>query len=69
GSVKTLIDRIFAFYDVDGNGVIGLDEFISGQEYLHGPKAFEPLDRAVKGFDFDDDGFISPRDIKRLVSA
>ncbi|KAK3113857.1 hypothetical protein LTR53_008432 [Teratosphaeriaceae sp. CCFEE 6253] len=64
-----LYDRMFAFYDTDGNGLIGLQEFLSGLSYLRGPKRYESMRRAMEGFDIDGDGFVSRADFLRLFRA
>ncbi|SMQ50708.1 unnamed protein product [Zymoseptoria tritici ST99CH_3D7] len=64
-----LLDRVFSFYDTDGNGLIGFHEFIDGFAYLRGPKRFASLQRAIRGFDMDGDGFVDRHDFVRLFRA
>jgi len=66
---NAVFDRMFAFYDTDHNGRIGFGEFVSGVAYLRGPKRFATLRRALRGFDFDDDGLVSRKDFLRLLRA
>nr|POE77530.1 recoverin family protein [Quercus suber] len=66
---NALYDRMFAFYDTDNNGLIGFQEFISGLSYLRGPTRDKNLDRALKGYDLDDDGFVDRKDFLRMFRA
>ncbi|KAK4545531.1 hypothetical protein LTR36_002881 [Oleoguttula mirabilis] len=66
---NAIYDRMFAFYDDDGNGLIGFEEFIRGLAYLRGPKRFASLRRAIQGFDLDGDGYIDRVDMVRLFEA
>nr|POE86961.1 calcineurin b-like protein 5 [Quercus suber] len=66
---NALYDRMFAFYDTDNNGLIGFPEFVAGLSYLRGPLRLQSLDRALKGYDLDDDGFVDRRDFLRLFRA
>ncbi|KAK5130786.1 hypothetical protein LTR08_001676 [Meristemomyces frigidus] len=64
-----LYDRMFAFYDEDGDGLIGFQEFVSGMAYLRGPKRFASLRRALKGYDVDGNGYVDRKDFLRLFRA
>ena len=66
---NALYDRMFAFYDTDNNGLIGFGEFLNGIAYLRGSKRFTPLHRALRGFNIDDDGYVSRTDFLRLLRA
>jgi Ca2+-binding EF-hand superfamily protein len=66
---NALYDRMFAFYDTDNNGLIGLQEFISGMAYLRGTKRYTPLERAIQGFDMNRDGYVERADFLRLFKA
>ena len=66
---NTIYDRMFAFYDIDSNGLIGIEEFVSGMSYLRGPNHFKPLTRALQGFDINGDGYVDRRDFIRLFRA
>ncbi|KAI6841200.1 hypothetical protein KC340_g8988 [Hortaea werneckii] len=68
-SPNALYDRMFAFYDQDGNGLVGFEEFVSGMSYLRGPKRFASLRRALEGFDLDGDGLLNREDFLRLFRA
>lgn len=56
-------DRMFAFYDTNGDDLISFPEFLKGLSYKKGK---ERLERIFKGFDIDDDGYISRRDCLRI---
>lgn len=56
-------DRMFAFYDTNGDGLISFPEFLKGLSYKKGK---ERLERIFKGYDIDADGYISRRDCLRI---
>lgn len=56
-------DRMFAFYDTNGDDLISFPEFLKGLSYKKGK---ERLERIFKGFDIDGDGYISRRDCLRI---
>lgn len=56
-------DRMFAFYDTNGDGLISFPEFLKGLSYKKGK---ERLERIFKGYDIDGDGYISRRDCLRI---
>lgn len=66
---NAMYDRMFAFYDTDGNGIIDFGEFVSGLAYLRGPKRFASLRRAIEGFDIDGDGYVGRADFSRVFRA
>lgn len=66
---NVLYDRMFAFYDTNGDSLIDFDEFLSGIQYLRGPKRLASLKRALEGFDIDADGYVNRRDFLRLLQA
>lgn len=66
---NVLLDRTFAFYDTDGNSLIGFREFVDGMEYLRGSNRFASLQRALQGFDMDGDGYVSREDFMRILRA
>lgn len=66
---NAIYDRMFAFYDTDRKGFIGFEDFVSGLAYLRGPRRFASLDRAARGFDLDDDGYVDRKDMLRLLEA
>ena len=66
---NALYDRMFAFYDRGNKGAILFEDFIDAMAYLRGQNRFQPLDRALQGFDFDGDGFVSRGDFMLLMRA
>ena len=66
---NALYDRMFAFYDRGNKGAILFEDFIDGMTYLRGPSRFQPLNRALQGFDIDDNGFVDRRDFLLLLRA
>lgn len=56
-------DRMFAFYDTNGDDLISFPEFLKGLSYKKGK---ERLERIFKGYDIDGDGYISRRDCLRI---
>ncbi|KAJ0122461.1 EF hand domain-containing protein [Diaporthe amygdali] len=56
-------DRMFAFYDTNGDDLISFPEFLMGLSYKKGKQR---LERIFKGYDVDGDGFISRRDCLRI---
>jgi hypothetical protein len=64
-----LYDRMFNFYDTDNNGLIGFEEYVSGISYLLQPAKRSSLERILRGYDVDGDGFVGRRDFMRMMSA
>lgn len=56
-------DRMFAFYDTNGDDLISFPEFLMGLSYKKGK---DRLERIFKGYDIDGDGFISRKDCLRI---
>lgn len=56
-------DRMFAFYDTNGDDLISFPEFLMGLSYKKGKQR---LERIFKGYDVDGDGYISRRDCLRI---
>ncbi|CAK1354100.1 hypothetical protein CB0940_01993 [Cercospora beticola] len=68
-ATNAMFDRMFAFYDTDNNGIIGLEEFVDGMAYLRGPKRFASLRRTIQGYDLDGDGYVDRKDFLRILRA
>ena len=66
---NAVYDRMFAFYDMNDDSLIGFEEFVCGLAYLRGSKRFTPLSRALEGFDIDGDGYVERKDFIRLFRA
>ncbi|GAM89437.1 hypothetical protein ANO11243_074750 [Dothideomycetidae sp. 11243] len=62
-------DRMFTFYDTNGDGFIDFEEFISGVSYLMTLNHSISMDRVFHGFDANDDGYISRADVVRMFRA
>jgi Ca2+-binding EF-hand superfamily protein len=64
-----IYDRIFAFYDSDNNGLIGFEEWIKGLNGMHSANAHVRASIAFRGYDVDQDGYVSRKDILRIFRA
>lgn len=64
-----LYERMFNFYDTNGDELIGLSEFVDGLAYLNQSSKPKSLAREIRGFDVDGDGFVSRKDFIRMLSA
>ncbi|KAJ6262295.1 hypothetical protein Dda_3102 [Drechslerella dactyloides] len=70
-----IYDRMFAFFDTDGNGLIGFEEFVKGLSI----KTKRPLPttanmtekyrRTFRAYDLDGDGYIERRDVLKMFRA
>ncbi|KAK8016978.1 hypothetical protein PG993_015167 [Apiospora rasikravindrae] len=59
-------DRMFAFYDINKDDLIGFEEFLHGVSYR---KRKDKLKRTFEGYDIDGDGFVSRKDFLRMFRA
>ncbi|RAL11367.1 EF hand domain protein [Aspergillus homomorphus CBS 101889] len=64
-----IYDRMFAFYDTNNDGLIGLEEFLKGIASLNNKSNDERLRRVFRGYDIDNDGFIERKDFLRIFRA
>jgi Ca2+-binding EF-hand superfamily protein len=65
-----IYDRLFAYYDVNGDGLIGFEEFLYGLACIHEKsKKKVKLMKVFEGYDVDDDDFVSRRDFLRMFRA
>lgn len=62
-SPNLIHDRMFCFYDTNGDDLISFPEFLKGLSYKKGK---ERLERIFKGYDIDGDGYISRKDCLRI---
>lgn len=70
GAEKNLVtERIFAFFDKDGNGLIDFREFVTGLSVLCGGTQEEKIRHAFLGYDLDGDGFISKAEMHAMFKA
>ena len=58
-----IYDRTFAFYDSNRDGLIGFREFVVGLSAARSKNPDERHKRTFNGFDYDDDGYVSRRDL------
>jgi Ca2+-binding EF-hand superfamily protein len=66
-----LCNRVFAFYDSDGNGLVGFEEFVQGIATLR-RKSRQPQNQTriiFDVFDADGDGWVSRKDVLRLFKG
>ncbi|RAK92217.1 EF hand domain protein [Aspergillus costaricaensis CBS 115574] len=64
-----IYDRMFAFYDTNGDGLIGFEEFLKGIASLNNKSNDERLRRVFRGYDIDGDGYIERKDFLRVFRA
>lgn len=64
-----IYDRIFAYYDTDHNGLIGIEEFIKGLDGMHSRDPKLKVRIVFNGYDVDGDGYISRKDVLRIFRA
>ncbi|KAI4911765.1 hypothetical protein J4E90_006582 [Alternaria incomplexa] len=62
-------DRIFAYYDTDKNGLIGFDEWVKGLDGMHDSDVNVKARIVFNGYDIDEDGYISRKDVLRIFRA
>lgn len=64
-----IYDRMFDFYDTNGDGLIDFKEFIMGLAALSSKSRGERLKRIFRGYDFDGDGVITRSDFLKMFKA
>ncbi|KAI9680381.1 MAG: hypothetical protein M1829_001267 [Trizodia sp. TS-e1964] len=64
-----IYDRMFAFYDTNGDGLIGFEEFLKGLASLNNKNKSERWKRIFQGYDIDGDGFVDRKDFLRMFRA
>ncbi|MCJ1337017.1 hypothetical protein MMC09_002296 [Bachmanniomyces sp. S44760] len=64
-----IYDRMFAFYDTNGDGLIGFEEFLKGIASLHSKNKDERMKRIFQGYDINRDGFVERKDFLRMFRA
>lgn len=64
-----IFDRLFAFYDVNNDGLIGFREFVQVQVWLEGKTRDARLRRIFFGYDLNNDGFVDRKDFLRMFRA
>ena len=68
-AANLIYDRIFAFYDVDRNGLITFDEFVRGLSRLQEKTRSTRLKRVFDGYDLDGDSYVDRKDFLRMFRA
>eukprot|EP00126_Sphaerothecum_destruens_P002988 Sdes_comp16434_c0_seq1m5774 len=70
GVEKNLItERIFSFFDQDGDGIIDFRELVGGLSVLCKGTQEEKIQYAFKGYDLDSNGFISRHELHKMFKA
>ena len=64
-----IYDRMFCFYDTNGDGLIGFQEFVFGISSIGYKKPEERCRQIFNGYDIDNDGFVSRTDFQRMFKA
>ena len=64
-----IYDRMFAFYDTNGDGLIGFEEFLKGLASFNNKSMHERLRRIFNGYDIDRDGYVERKDFLRIFRA
>lgn len=64
-----IYDRMFSFYDTDGNELIGFQEFIHGLASLTKRIPGARQKRLFQGYDINNDGYVDRKDFLRVFRA
>ncbi|KAK2767636.1 hypothetical protein FQN54_003794 [Arachnomyces sp. PD_36] len=64
-----IYDRMFAFYDTNGDNLIGFEEFLKGLASFNNKSLHERLRRIFDGYDIDRDGYVERKDFLRVFRA
>ncbi len=64
-----LVEKIFKFYDRNGDGYVSFSEYIKGLSVLTKGTQAEKITHIFKAYDVDDDGFISNQDLLTVLQA
>ncbi|KAI9841187.1 MAG: hypothetical protein M1838_003672 [Thelocarpon superellum] len=64
-----IYDRLFAFYDSNGDGLIGFEEYVHGVASVQNKDKEQRLKRIFQGYDSDGDGYVNRKDFLRMFRA
>ena len=64
-----IYDRMFYFYDTNGDGFIGFEEFLKGLSSMKSKNQGERVKRIFQGYDLDGDGYVSRKDFLYMFRA
>ncbi|KAL2361419.1 hypothetical protein RJZ56_005711 [Blastomyces dermatitidis] len=64
-----IYDRMFSFYDTNGDNLIGFEEFLKGLASFSNKSVHERLRRIFEGYDIDRDGYVERKDFLRIFRA
>ncbi|WEW59679.1 hypothetical protein PRK78_005158 [Emydomyces testavorans] len=64
-----IYDRMFSFYDTNGDNLIGFEEFLKGLASFNNKSTHERLKRIFRGYDIDRDGYVERKDFLRIFRA
>lgn len=62
-------DRLFKFYDTNGDGVIDFQEFVLATAMIHSRAPDARRKRVFKGLDLNDDGYVSRKDCQLMFRS
>lgn len=72
-SPNLIHDRMFAFYDINNDGLISFEEFLLGVSFTsnktHPSNSPEKIRKIFQGYDLDNDGYVSRHDFQRMFKA
>ncbi|KAK9476985.1 hypothetical protein V1514DRAFT_146627 [Lipomyces japonicus] len=70
GSTPNIVtDRIFSLYDVDGNGIVGFQEYLVCMSALTRGTRKEKLRYVFQGYDIDGDGYVTKKDLLDMFAG
>ncbi|KAI9595644.1 hypothetical protein BDF19DRAFT_60587 [Syncephalis fuscata] len=64
-----VVDRLFHFFDQNGDGLISFSEFVAGISTLGRGNFEEKIRYVFKGYDLDNDGFVSKSEMHAVYSS
>ncbi|KAK2791197.1 hypothetical protein FQN53_006035 [Emmonsiellopsis sp. PD_33] len=64
-----IYDRMFSFYDTNGDNLIGFEEFLKGLASFGNKSVHERYKRIFEGYDIDRDGYVERKDFLRIFRA